>query len=344
MSLYLDNGYLDVEKIISKGDPFNFIVGGRGIGKTYGAIKYCIDNKIKFIYMRRTDTIIQTIVNGELSPVRPVLEDEGKISETEKINKYITGFYKGIENDNGKIVPCGDLLGIAVGLSVIGNMRGWSAADYDILINDEFIPEKHERPLKNEAMAFFNAYETINRNRELKGRKPLQALFLANSNDLTNDYFLTLKLINTVDQMFIQGVESFRDPARGIGVYVLHNSPISEEKKKTALYQLTEGTEYSEMALDNNFVWEDRGTIASRDLREYRSLVRVGELCIYRHKSKIEYYACLHTSGTPDTYATTDIELRRFTSSYIYLWAAYLQNNIIFETYTCEGLFRKYFK
>lgn len=344
MKIYQDNGYLNMPGIIERGDTFNFCVGGRGIGKTYGAIKYCIENGIKFIYMRRTDTIIQTIVNSELSPVRPVMADLGEVSAVEKINKYVTGFYRGEVGEDGTVKPIGNPLGIAVGLSVMGNLRGWSAADYKILINDEFIPEKHERPLKNEATAFFNAYETINRNRELQGLPPLQVLFLANANDLTNDYFLTLNVINRVDSMRINGIEFLHDNKRDLSIYLLHDSPISKAKQNTALYRLTQGTMYSSMALENDFVYEDRGTIASRPLKEYVAVVKVGELVIYRHKSDESYYCCLHLSGSCPEYGITDIELKRFTKNYVHLWSAYLADNIIFETYTCEALFRKYFK
>ena len=344
MKIYQDDGYLNMAGIIERGDTFNFLVGGRGIGKTYGAIKYCIEHKIKFIYMRRTDTIIQTIVNSELSPVRPVMSDLGEISAVEKINKYVTGFYRGEAGEDGTIKAKGSPLGIAVGLSVMGNLRGWSAAEYTILINDEFIPEKHERPLKNEATAFFNAYETVNRNRELQGVNPLQVLFLANASDLTNDYFMELNLINVVDNMRVNGQEVRFDKSRDIAIYLLRDSPISKAKQDTALYRLTKGTLYSSMALNNDFIYEDRGTIASRPLKEYIAVVKVGELVIYRHKSTESYYCCLHLSGSCPEYGITDIELRRFTKNYFHLWSAYLADNIIFETYTCEALFRKYFK
>lgn len=344
MKIYQDDGYLNMAGIIEASYTFNFLVGGRGIGKTYGAIKYCIEHGIKFIYMRRTDTIVQTIVNSELSPVRPVMADMGRGSAVQKINKYVTGFYEAETLADGTTKAEGAPLGIAVGLSVMGNLRGWSAADYTILINDEFIPEKHERTLKNEATAFFNAYETINRNRELQGLPPLQVLFLANANDLTNDYFMELNLINVVDSMRVNGQETRFDRSRGIAIYLLRDSPISKAKQQTALYKLTKGTLYSSMAIDNDFVYEDRGKVASRPLKEYIAIVKVGELVIYRHKSTESYYCCLHLTGSCQEYGITDIELQRFTKNYFYLWSAYLADNIIFETYTCEALFRKYFK
>ena len=36
-------GYVDVASILNAGYTFNFITGGRGIGKTYGFIKYFIE-------------------------------------------------------------------------------------------------------------------------------------------------------------------------------------------------------------------------------------------------------------------------------------------------------------
>lgn len=343
MKLYNDNGYINMEGIIQQNLPFNFVVGGRGTGKTYGALKYCMDNHIKFIYMRRTDTIIQTLINSEFSPINPIAKDEESIVVTQKINKYITGFYDGMIDEQGKVIPESQIpFGCAVGLSVVGNMRGWDASDYQILIMDEFIAEKHEHYIKNESEVFFNAYETINRNRELKGEKPLQVLFLANANDLTNDYFLTLKLIDKADQILKKGLQYYIDIKRGLSIYLLHNSPISEKKAATALYKLTTQTDYSAMALNNDFVYEERTENNSRPLAEYRAVVQVGELVMYKHKSEMSYYGCLHLTGTCKSFGTTETELKRFTSVYHYLWSAYLQNSIVFETYTCEALFRKY--
>ena len=34
MSLYLDNGYINMAYVLDKGCPFNFVINGRGTGKT----------------------------------------------------------------------------------------------------------------------------------------------------------------------------------------------------------------------------------------------------------------------------------------------------------------------
>ena len=85
-------------------------------------------------------------------------------------------------------------------------------------IFDEFIPERHERPIKNEGAAFLNAYETMNRNRELQGYKPIQTLCLANANDLGNPIFMELGLVSRAMRMQQTGktMSLLRD--RGIGI------------------------------------------------------------------------------------------------------------------------------
>ena len=51
--------WYDIEQDILKYDmTFNFIFGGRGIGKTYSMLKYLIENKIRFIYLRTYQRLI----------------------------------------------------------------------------------------------------------------------------------------------------------------------------------------------------------------------------------------------------------------------------------------------
>ena len=119
------------------------------------------------------------------------------------------------------------ILGYTAALSTISNMRGFDASDVEMLIYDEFIPEKHERTLKHEATAFLNAYETINRNREMQGKKPLQVLALANAMDLANPIFLELGIVNNIERMLDKGRSNiYLDRDRGLLVAICSNSPI----------------------------------------------------------------------------------------------------------------------
>ena len=93
------------------------------------------------------------------------------------------------------------LHGYTSALSTFSNLRGFDGSNIKILLYDEFIPERHERLIKNEADAFFNVYETINRNRELQGGPPLIALCLSNSNSLASPIFTALNLVKTLERM-----------------------------------------------------------------------------------------------------------------------------------------------
>ena len=61
MKLFTDDGYINMEAIINTKLTFIIIVGGRASGKTYGALKYCLDHDKKFILMRRTQSQIDLI-------------------------------------------------------------------------------------------------------------------------------------------------------------------------------------------------------------------------------------------------------------------------------------------
>ena len=341
LKLYDDNGYLILQNILDLNLPFNFVVGGRGTGKTYGALRYVIENDVKFILMRRTQSQVDLINKPEFCPFKTLNNDFGWNIGTQAISKYNVGFYR-MEDVNGKQVASGSPLGYSVALSTISNLRGFDASDVNLLIYDEFIPERHERPIKEEGAAFLNAYETINRNRELKGLKPLQVVCLANANDLGNPIFTELKLISKAEHMRRKGQEVSINNDKGIGLFILQGSPVSKAKKNTALYKLTEDSEFEQMALDNSFSELNERNIKSCNLAEFRPIVSVGEICIYKHKSNGTYYCSGHKSGSPVSFGTSETELERYFRGYSWLWDTFMKNKIYFEDSTCMVLFTKY--
>lgn len=343
MKIYDINGYVDIPAILALGMPFTFIVGGRGTGKTYGALKYVRDNDIRFLFMRRTQSQLDTINKPEYSPFKSVDNDTDRHTLSKALSKYTAGYYDAVQTEDGSLDPVGPCLGYTAALSTIANLRGFDASDVTLMIYDEFIPERHERPIKNEGAALLNAYETVNRNRELQGRPPLQLLCLANANDLGNPIFMELGLVRVAEKMRQKKQELRVDPKRGICIVLLQDSPISAKKRDTALYRLSSGSEFSEMALDNSFSGEERSTVQSMPLSELRPVVAVGELCIYRHKAKRQFYASTHVTGSPPTFGAGEMELARFRRVYNWIWVEYMRNNIVFEEYLAEILLTKYF-
>ena len=339
--LYLDSGYLNMDYIMGLKTPYIMIVGGRGTGKTYGALKYVLEHRITFMLMRRTQTAIDLVNKPEFSPIKPVCEDMGLNIKPFPISKGSSAFYD--VDEDGKYTG-GLPYGYTCALSTISNMRGFSAEDCKICIYDEFIPEKHERPLKNEAAAFYNAYETINRNRELKGEPPLKMLCLANANDIANPLFLDMGLVSRAQKMIDTKTEMWQDTERGITLVMLQHSPISVQKANTALYRLTKDKLYSAMALNNDFR-QEYSQIKPQNIIEYKPICVMGELEIYKHKSKEKYYVTTHKSGNCPVYESTERGIQMFNAHFAWFRVAYYYTDIVlFESPICEVLLDKYFR
>lgn len=342
--IYLESGYLNIHELLSRSLPFNFAVGGRGTGKTYGSLCECIDSKRTFLFIRRTQSQADIITRPEFSPFKRICEDRGLKITCSPVTKYNSAFYYYKENEDGKLIPDGKPLGYSAALSTFSNIRGFDASDVDLMIFDEFIPERHERPIKNEFEALMNCYETVNRNRELQGKAPVQLLCLANSNDVANPVFIGFNLVKKATDMLDRGREVYQDNKRGICLYMLQKSPISEEKRNTVLYRATEGTRFAEMALDNRFAFNDMGHVGSRPIKEYTPVCVISKICIYRHKSNGTYYVSMHTAGSPPTYSDSEADIQRFRRRYGWLWEAYMKEKITFEEYLCENLLTKYLR
>lgn len=347
MQIYDENGYVDIRKILGLNIPFTIVVGGRATGKTYTTLKTVIEDKITFMYMRRLQSQCDLINKQEFSPFKVLNADMHWHIGSMPISKYNAGFYNMVLSGEevGKYVAEGAPLGYSCALSTISNMRGFDASDVKLLIYDEFIHEKHERDLRNEGDAFLNAYETMNRNRELKGQKPLQCILLANSTNMANPIFMSLGLVKVARRMKNIGNTVYINNKRGIALFMLDDSPISKRKADTVLYRLTEDSEFSRMSLGNEFAIEEIGRVKSQRLKAYKPVVAVGELCIYHHKSESVYYCSTHKMGNPETFGSGSAELTRFRKKYAWLWnREYMSNNIIFEEYVCQILFEEYFK
>lgn len=337
MKLYGDNGYIDQDRILQRPDPFIFQIGPRGTGKSYGILKYILKNNITFLLLRRTQTEADMIRTNVTNPFKSVLQEFPGLEITyTPIARNLGGFTRiGEEGDT--------LIGYIGALSTFANVRGVDFSEVEMIFYDEFIPEKRARPIKDEYEALLNVIETVNRNRELQHRDPVKLVCAANSNDIANPIFIGLRIVEPVARMMKKGTEYWMDPERGLSVYMFMHSPISEQKEQTALYKLSAGSSFQDMALRNMFDLDDRA-VSSRKLTEYKPLVRIGEMVVYQHKSRDEWYIRLGSSGTvPTVYETNDIDRKRFIAKYGYLFLRYLSGYVVFENSTAQILFERYF-
>lgn len=320
--LYLNSGYLNFDFILAQKQPFNFIVGGRGTGKTYGVLSKAAAGELgKIVYMRRTQAQADIISKPEFSPFRSI-DDEITVKP---VTKYNAGIYKG---------ESGEPLGYIVALSTISNLRGFDMSDVDTLIYDEFIAERHERPIKQEGTAFLNCYETINRNRELQGRKPLTVICLANANNLSNPVFIELGLVSKAEKMERDKQEFSILPKRGIALFVLTESPISQAKSETAIYKLTAGSEFYRMSIDNDFRL-DREGCGALPIKEFIPICTINNLTFYRHKSSALYYVADFKNGGCEMLSSS----KQLLSRYPFIKELVLSANIRYQNYEVKETF-----
>ena len=339
--IYTSEGWLNVEHIVSQGLKLNIIIGGRGTGKTYGFLRYTVENNIIAILMRRTQTQLDMIANEDFSPYNAINEDlnleNPYIYFRENKNSY--NLYGATLSEREKYTPCTECKGYGIALSTIKNLRGFNADKVEWVIFDEFIPEPHEKEIKQEGFAFQNAYETINRTRELKGKQAVRAFLLANANNLSSDIILTYNLVPILDKMMEKGLEEWIDKKRSVGVWLLRNSPISEAKKSTGLYGVA-SEDFVEMSLNNNFA-QTFENVGPQPIKEYKPICTIGGLVFYRHKSNGSYYITTHKSGTPKEYMLNKIGIKTWKIDNRNIITAFIRHRCFFETKYCYIVFTK---
>lgn len=335
MIFYDAAGYLDFRAVRDLPVPFVVVVGGRGTGKTYGALRSCVEDKLQFALMRRKQVQLDIINKPQFSPIRPVCRDTGWKITTAPIARGLSGYYW-YEEEDGRAKITGPPIGINIALATVANLRGYDASGLDILIYDEAIPEQGEQPIPGEWDKLANCYETLNRNRELEYRQPLKLVCLANANKQTAPILEGLHLVGKLDKMIQRGQSLYMDAKRGLALVLLKDSPISAAKSDTALYRLTAGTQYADMAINNAFAWDDKSRVKSMPLREMLPVLAVGEVTVYRHKSRREWYVSAHRSGAPELYGTTELELARLRRSTGWLWEATVDGNVWYESYEVQ--------
>lgn len=330
-NLYLENGYINCEYVLSYKLPITIVIGGRGTGKTFGMLDWCIQHDQKIIFMRRTQGQTDLINKPEFSPINPVAAYRGLKATTKPISKYNSGIYLG---DPEEEEP--RLLGFTAALSTFSNLRGFDASGVELLIYDEFIPEKHERPIKGEGDAFLNVYETVNRNRELQGRRPLRAVLLSNANRLDSPILAALDLVKVVDRMTKKGQCEYINNQSGIGIFLLMSSPISQQKGNTQIYKLTAGSNFAKMSLANAFAYDDMSDVRSLPLAGWKLQAQLGDYFIY--KKDRQWYISAHCSGSPRiVYQNTEIDLRRFVRDNPSCLSRILNHKILYESFEAKS-------
>ena len=182
---------------------------------------------------------------------------------------------------------------------------------------------------------------TINGNRELDGEPALRCYILANSNKLDCAILKALKLTDIVERMTIAGEEFRLLKDRGIMIFLPESRAITEKHKKTALFRAIGGeSDFTKMALDNEFSHNDFSDVGRRDLSQYRCIAHLGAISLFKHKSKSELYVCniIEQFDAP-MYANTEHFKNKFSKEFPSVRAYYMRGRVVFQTATVKSYF-----
>ncbi|NCC80595.1 MAG: hypothetical protein EOM07_13435, partial [Clostridia bacterium] len=212
---------------------FNFIVGDRGGGKSFGTLEYCVRQFQKygkeFIYLRR--------YKEELDDSLPTLFDalikEGKFEGHEMHAKGKNLYF------DGKI------MGYAVSLSTSMKRKSVNYSNVHYIIFEEFMVDgvgsRYLGTGDKEVAVFENFYETVDRLRD-----QTRVFFLANAFSMVNIYFMRYKIR-------LKPPYKTYNKLGPIMVCIWQDQSYRDAKAKTQFFDIVKGTEYAEHAYGNKF-------------------------------------------------------------------------------------------
>ena len=253
--------FWDISKLLSRNALINIVLGERGVGKSFQAKKFIINDFLKngneFFYVRRYRTELEKAYEGFFDQ----LQNEGLfLDHTFKIvtnKKKVDKFY--IDNQ---------ICGYGIPLSTSNILKSASFPKAKNLIYDEFLIDNGTyHYLRNEVIAFLDLLETAFRLRDFR------AILLGNSISISNPFFDFWHLELPYNSEF----KTFKNGT--IVVNYIKNEVYREAKRNTRFGQLIDGTEYGEYAIDNAFLRDNTSFIAKRDpdARVYSTIILRGE-------------------------------------------------------------------
>lgn len=353
------------------------IVGARKRGKTYSMLEYaymndeqlvllkrqvgdikllCLNSKNKQKKLKRDSEDIEDDIeefdeDDDVSPYADLNEDHGwnvqpKLLDAEQ---GIATFYDRDSNWKAK-KKCG----IALAVNAIAKYKGFGGMrKCEYLVFDEFIPAPWERrTTKLEGEAVMDLYETISRDREERGKKPLLLVCLANSNDLSNEIFNTLEITDDVVDMISAG-DDIRQIGRKLVVLVDDSKlAIKKDEAKTLIYEDMKNTVWGHVTFDNEFARNDISCVGTTSLKHMscRCSVIYKNECWYIYQKENKFYVCSSRSNKVPIEYDLNFESTRkpfYLKECTTLINAYHKGNILFSKFRMYDViihFKKFFQ
>lgn len=271
--------FYNFDKVMSYNGTYNFVVGGRGIGKTYGKKKRAIKSFIKrgeqFIYLRRYKTELVTARNTFFADIAHEFPDwdfrvQGNTAEIapretrdDKKRQWQTMAY-------------------FIALSTAQTQKSVAFPRVRTIIFDEFIIETGSlHYLPDESKVFNNFYSTVDR-----WQDKTRVWFLANSVSIMNPYFIAHEIIPDENSEFVIRKDGF------IVCHFPDAENFSNSVYETRFGKFIKDTDYAEYAVGNQFSDNHDSLIGGKSSRAryiYTLETRNGKFSVWHDMYADEY-------------------------------------------------------
>lgn len=334
----------NINRTASYNALFNFIVGNRGAGKTYGSLKRQISKFLRspkhdphqFVYMRRLKTELQKLTTAQNGRLFDAVQKE--------FPEHI------LKAESNVLTVDGKICGYAIPLSTSSVLKSDSFPHVKEIIFDEFIIDntKTYHYLPDEVRKFQDAYETIARPGNDLTRPDVIVWFLSNAVTINNPYFSEFHLSPPING----DIQRF-GKTKDMLVQNVANQALIQRKKATRFGQMIKGTRYEEYAYDNEWLLDDERFVEKKTQRSvYYMSLRYKDtwLGIWYDRLQMLYYIStdvdlqypvMYSATTDDHQPNTMLFKRGRSQSYIrQLISAYEMGCVRYETVKLKAWFR----
>lgn len=333
--------YYNYGPILSRNGTYNFLVGGRGLGKTYGAkkraIKRFLDHGEMWIYLRR--------YKEELIPVRETLFADIQ-HEFPDWDFRIQGNSLEIDNAANRDAKKRDwqTMGYIIPLSVAQKYKSVAYPAVKTIIFDEFIIEKGAvHYLPNEAAVFNNFYSTVDR-----WQDKTTVFFLANAVSLNNPYFIEYAIFPEPDTEWIKLSDGF------IIAHFPKDGAFADSVSNTRFGQFIKDTDYEKYAVGNEFADGHQTLVGLKNPKaryQFTLETREGSFSIWEDVLASKWYATRKQPGNPLEFTLVPQNVSEQKTLVLYstdmigrLRAAYSEGRIWFDNAGTRNLFLDLFR
>lgn len=329
--------YYSPQRVLSCNRIFNFVLGGRGIGKSFGWKNYVVEQFLKkkkqFIYSRRYQI--------DIDKTAPYYFDDIAL----KYNNHVFQ-YKG-----GVFYIDGEIAGYAIAVSQYIKLKSVSYPDVTTILFDEFITENCDYigGIKNpllEPELCLNFYQTIARGFNQPIREDVKFVFISNAVSINNPHFLYYDL----DKKLMDGGKFILTDS--ICLEIANSIEIRDEIANSQLGKLMTGTRYGNYSMNNEFYLDSSEFIEGDIPRHCRYVFTISydkwTLGIWKDETTATYYItekydpnCLiHYSLNNSSHKTNTVLIQQNKSkpSVKLLKLAYENGMVRFQNQRCKNI------